>query len=236
MACRLFGAKPLFEPTLAYCWLDPWDLVSMKRETKYKTFHSRTWWRHQMETFSALPAICAGNSSVSGEFPAQRPVTRSFDISFDLRLNKRLSKQSWSWWFETLSCPLWRQCNEMCSKTSSAFCLDLDVVTMDYNCLSLFAAFNEHVPSSRVRDPGIVEHPRRGGPRRVSYHQRRRQSEIVNRCTNAAGLRGYAIHDMWIKFFKDWGLDKGFFPKQQGAILTWGTPQYSISNWNFFKI
>ena len=70
-----------------------------------------TWWRHQMETFSALLAICAGNSPVSGEFPAQRPVTQSFDIFFDLRLNKRLSKQSWCWWFETLSCPLWRHCN-----------------------------------------------------------------------------------------------------------------------------
>ena len=62
-----------------------------------------SWWRHQVETFSALLAICAGNSPVSGEFPAQRPVTRSFDVFFDLRLNKRLSKQSWGWWFETLS-------------------------------------------------------------------------------------------------------------------------------------
>ena len=44
-----------------------------------------------METFSALLAICAGNSPVPGEFPAQRPVTRSFDVFFDLRLNKRLS-------------------------------------------------------------------------------------------------------------------------------------------------
>ena len=42
-----------------------------------------TWWRHQMETFSTLLAICAGNSPVTGEFPAQRPVTRSFDASFD---------------------------------------------------------------------------------------------------------------------------------------------------------
>ena len=32
-------------------------------------------------------------------------------FSFDLRLNKRLSNNSWGWWFETLSCPLWRQCN-----------------------------------------------------------------------------------------------------------------------------
>ena len=64
-----------------------------------------------METFSALLAICAGNSPVPGEFPAQRPVTQSFDVFFDLRLNKRLSKQSWGWWFETLSRPLWRQRN-----------------------------------------------------------------------------------------------------------------------------
>ena len=47
-----------------------------------------------METFSALLALCAGNSPVNGEFPAQRPVTRSFDVLFDLRLNKRLSKQT----------------------------------------------------------------------------------------------------------------------------------------------
>ena len=47
-----------------------------------------------METFSALLAICAGNSPVTGEFPAQRPVTLSFDVFFDLRPNKRLSKQS----------------------------------------------------------------------------------------------------------------------------------------------
>ena len=70
-----------------------------------------TWWRHQMATFSALLAICARNSPVPGEIPTQRPVTRSFDVFCDLRLNKRLSKQSWSWWFETLLCPLWRHCN-----------------------------------------------------------------------------------------------------------------------------
>ena len=71
-----------------------------------------SWWRHQMEAFSALLAICAGNSPVTGEFPSQRPVTRSFDIFCDLRLNKRLSKQSWGWWFETPSRPLWCHCND----------------------------------------------------------------------------------------------------------------------------
>ena len=49
-------------------------------------------WRHQMEKFSALLAICAGNSPVPGEFPAQRPVTRSIAVFFDLLLNKRLCK------------------------------------------------------------------------------------------------------------------------------------------------
>ena len=53
-------------------------------------YSSRSWWRHQMGTFSALLAFCAGNSPVIGEFPTQRPVTQSFDVFFDLHLNKRL--------------------------------------------------------------------------------------------------------------------------------------------------
>ena len=64
-----------------------------------------------METFSALLAICAGNSPVAGEIPAQRPVTQSFDVFFDMRLNKRLSQQSLGWLFETPSRPLLRHCN-----------------------------------------------------------------------------------------------------------------------------
>ena len=52
-----------------------------------------------------------GNSPVPREFPAQRPVTQSLDVFFDLCLNKWLSKQSWGWWFETLSHPLWSHCN-----------------------------------------------------------------------------------------------------------------------------
>ena len=71
---------------------------------------SKSWWRHQMETFSALLPISSGNSPVPGEFPAQRPVTRSFDVFFDLHPNKRLSKQLWGW-FETSSRLLWRHCN-----------------------------------------------------------------------------------------------------------------------------
>ena len=82
---------------------------------KWKVFETHldiSWWRHQMETFSALLAICAGNSPVPGEFPAQRPLTRSFDVFFDLRLNEWLSTQSWGLWFETLLHPLWRHPND----------------------------------------------------------------------------------------------------------------------------
>ena len=70
-----------------------------------------SWWRHQMEPFSALLALCAGSSPVTGEFPAQRPVRRSFGVFFDLRLDKRLSKQSWGWWFDIPSRSLWRHYN-----------------------------------------------------------------------------------------------------------------------------
>ena len=64
-----------------------------------------------METFSALLAICAGNSPVTGEFPSPRSVTQSFDVYLIGALNKRLSKQWWGWWFETPSSSLWRHCN-----------------------------------------------------------------------------------------------------------------------------
>ena len=60
--------------------------------------------------FRITGPLC-GEFTGPGEFPTQRPVTRSFDVFFDLRLNKRLSKQSWGWWFETLSCSLWRHRN-----------------------------------------------------------------------------------------------------------------------------
>ena len=51
-----------------------------------------SWWRHQMEIFYALLALCEGNPPVTGEFPPPKPVTRSFDVLFDLRQNKRLGK------------------------------------------------------------------------------------------------------------------------------------------------
>ena len=63
-------------------------------------------WKH----FPVTSHLC-GEWPVTGEFYAQRPVTRSFDVFFDLRLNKPLRKQWWDWWFETPSRPLWRHSN-----------------------------------------------------------------------------------------------------------------------------
>ena len=77
--------------------------ASSHPQSKEYSLAIRSLWRHQMEPFSAWLATCTGNSPVTGEFPEQRPVPRSFDVFFDLRRNKRLSKQSWGWWFETPS-------------------------------------------------------------------------------------------------------------------------------------
>ena len=79
------------------------DMRYWKMKQSYHACTTCIWWRHQMETFSALLPICAGNSPVTGELTIQRPVTRSFDVSIVLCLNKRLSKQSQGWWFEAPS-------------------------------------------------------------------------------------------------------------------------------------
>ena len=109
-----FAPLPHVKPWIVPCGrlglIRKTGVVPLQLITVYAAWKN-AWWRHQMETFAALLAICAGNSSVPGEFPAQRPVTRSFDVFFDLHSNKRLRKQWWGWWFETLSFPLWRHRN-----------------------------------------------------------------------------------------------------------------------------
>ena len=80
-----------YSPGLLYCvaaseinlrYIDIADhgLITTKHMIVWNA--STTWWRHQMETFSALLDLCAANSPVTGEFPAQRPVMRSFDVLF----------------------------------------------------------------------------------------------------------------------------------------------------------
>ena len=118
-------AMPL-RPTGHY--LSQWWPRSMTQMyvTKYRSFllmptyhlsmdtDSDAWWRHQMETFSALLALCERNPPVTSGVPLRRPVTRSFDFFFDLRLNKRLSKESRRRWIETPPRWLWCHCNGFC--------------------------------------------------------------------------------------------------------------------------
>ena len=70
-----------------------WTSV-LKRHLQRHLLLFLAWWRHQMETFSALLADCEGNHRSSVDSPSQTPVTWSFDVVFDLRLNKWLRKQS----------------------------------------------------------------------------------------------------------------------------------------------
>ena len=97
------------EPWLNLKWqgcLLPWRLQHQGVITS-SILELPSWRRHQMETFSALLALCEGKPPVIGGFPSQRPVTWNFDVFFDLRLNKRLSKQLRRRWFETQSRSLW---------------------------------------------------------------------------------------------------------------------------------
>ena len=89
------------------------------------------WWRHMTSNtkFTAHDDVIKWK-----HFPCYWPFVRGIHRSpvnsphkgqwrgaliffFDLRLNKRLRKQSWGWWFKTLSRPLWRHCNtQSCCK------------------------------------------------------------------------------------------------------------------------
>ena len=100
----------------------PNGLFRLTTEDTWK-FHitGMLWWvstgdahrRHNMETFSALLAICEENPPITGGFPSQRPVTRSSHAFFDLRLNKGLIKQARWRWFWTPSRLLWCHYNGM---------------------------------------------------------------------------------------------------------------------------
>ena len=117
--CDVIGNKSTLPLTNAdFLWMGPlgtgisetmveitdWRGFSQRSENCY-TFGS--WWRHQMEIFSALLAFCAGNSPHKGKWRG------ALVFSLIRALNKWLSKQSRCWWFETPSSSLWRHCNDI---------------------------------------------------------------------------------------------------------------------------
>ena len=104
----------------SWCWLIGVILHASEVEFAFGKNHDDIIkWKH----FSLTGHLCGeftglrwiphtkASDAETGEFPTQRPVTRSFDVFFDLRLGERLSKHSWSWWLEKPSRPLWHQSN-----------------------------------------------------------------------------------------------------------------------------
>ena len=105
MASHLFGMI-----ILVHSWY-----VTNNIRFHQKTLHSITWhiwWCHQMETFTALLALCAGNLLSPVNSPHKGQWHRALVFFFDLCLNKQLSKQSRCWWFEMPSRSLWHHCND----------------------------------------------------------------------------------------------------------------------------
>ena len=122
-----------------------------------------TWWRHQMEAFSAL----------------LRPVTRSFDIFFALHLNKRLSKQSRVWWFETPSLSLWSHC----SVNGHVLSLDLGAARFEVNptCRYFFRKPKAQVWCTVWTARTCSQY--RGSPKYPSLNTRR-STTCVSSCSN----------------------------------------------------
>ena len=97
--------------------------------------------------FRVTGPLC-GEFTGTGEFPAQRPVTRSFDVFFYLRSNKWLSKQWGGWWFETPSWSLWRQCNELIYilmiKSQFEFSVESELTFCVYLCFTCVCLKSEN--------------------------------------------------------------------------------------------
>ena len=81
---KVFSAKPFVSKIV--------DVFLLRRVSVIKS-DIRTinlWLGHEIK---ACVVLFLEDATVTGEFPPQRPATRSFDVLFDLCLNKRLSKQ-----------------------------------------------------------------------------------------------------------------------------------------------
>ena len=107
---------------------------------------------------SALLALCAGNSPVTGEFHAQRPVTRIFGVFFYLPWNKSLSKQSRRRWFETPSLSLWSHRNYFipCGSTPGWHFFQGRIGDGKGQWCSLPSAFTKHIEVSQIECDSVV--------------------------------------------------------------------------------
>ena len=91
-----------------------------------------------------------------GEFPAQRPVTQSFDVFFDLRLDIRLSKQSWGWWFQTPSRLSWRHCNVILGIWGATYVGISSNIIAPWYYISNWSALIVHKPTGTWRNDIVI--------------------------------------------------------------------------------
>ena len=117
-------------------WIDVEEITPMKFESfetclqsckhittiKMFTFYTvpvqpehiiQPWWRHQMETFSALLILYAGNSPVPVSCPHKGQWRRALMFSLICAWINDWVNKPWGWWFETPSWSLWRHCNDI---------------------------------------------------------------------------------------------------------------------------
>ena len=117
-----------------------------------------------------------------GEFPTQRPVTRSFDVFFHLRLNKRLSKQPWGWWFETPSWSLWRHRNV------NAICWIFSVARHGKKIDTEYVIMT--VP---VRQPYLMSIAKYVKPRQISTSKRNKAKKSLTYILAMLSLHSHAV-------------------------------------------
>ena len=104
-------------------------------------------------------------------FPRNWPFVRGIHRSL-MNSHKRLSKQSWGWWLETLSCPLWRHCNDILSNSNETALRIMPQNPHQYIGRSPRRDFADHAFMLRCTFPlpfwpsrGSVAHHREGGTR-----------------------------------------------------------------------
>ena len=105
-------AELTFHRTMTSCYWSAFAIPALCEQTPHVGSSlwgkngGYSWWRHQMDTCSALLANLCGEFTSHRWIPhTQRSVTRSFDFFVCAWIN------DWGWWFETPSNSLWRHCN-----------------------------------------------------------------------------------------------------------------------------
>ena len=100
---EIWSCKTATTLTIAEPWTKKWN-----------SWRYITWWRHKIETVSALLALCAANSPVTVEFPSQGQWRGALMFSLicawtNGRVHNRYARR----WFETPSCSSWRHCYDI---------------------------------------------------------------------------------------------------------------------------